>query len=66
MECGEPRPAPAQAATIKCPKCQKEWPAGTKFCGECGTKKPEGKVCPNCGTAVSEGTKFCGECGTKL
>ena len=23
---------------IKCPKCGKEWPEGTKFCGECGEK----------------------------
>ena len=37
MECGEPMPAPV-ANTVKCPKCGKEWPAGTKFCGECGEK----------------------------
>lgn len=47
-----------------CPTC------GTtvtgKFCGECGTKKPEANVCPNCGAKVNDGAKFCGECGTKL
>ena len=37
-ECGKPRPAPAAPATVKCPQCSHEWPAGTKFCGECGTK----------------------------
>jgi membrane protease subunit (stomatin/prohibitin family) len=63
--------APAQEAVPQnnadawvCPTCGKT--VTEKFCGECGTKKPEGKVCPNCGTAVSKGTKFCGECGTKL
>ena len=41
-----------------------------KFCGECGTKRPEPEppapdewTCPTCG-AVNDG-KFCGECGTK-
>ena len=40
-----------------------------KFCGECGTKKPEkpaGKFCPNCGAKISDTAKFCGECGTKI
>lgn len=37
-----------------------------KFCGECGTKKPEGNVCSNCGAKLNEGAKFCGECGTKV
>lgn len=35
-ECGKPRPT--APATVKCPQCSHEWPAGTKFCGECGTK----------------------------
>jgi hypothetical protein len=26
---------------MKCPSCEKEWPAGVKFCGQCGTKIPE-------------------------
>ena len=58
--------APAQNATNGwvCPTCGNT--VTGKFCGECGTKKPEGNVCPNCGAAVKEGAKFCGECGTKL
>jgi membrane protease subunit (stomatin/prohibitin family) len=35
MSCGKPRPT---SSGIKCPNCSHEWPAGTKFCGECGTK----------------------------
>ena len=26
---------------MKCPKCNKEWPDGVKFCGACGMKLPE-------------------------
>ena len=41
----------------------------SKFCPECGAKKPEPKAadtwdCPNCGKKGIAG-KFCGECGTK-
>lgn len=41
----------------------------TKFCPECGAKKPEPKKadtwdCPNCGNKNIMG-KFCGECGFK-
>ncbi|MBR6253606.1 MAG: SPFH domain-containing protein [Clostridia bacterium] len=39
MECGEAKPV--AAAGVKCPKCGKEWPAGTKFCGDCGEKLGE-------------------------
>jgi membrane protease subunit (stomatin/prohibitin family) len=33
-----------------CPTCGNT--ATGKFCGECGTKKPEGNVCPNCGEKI--------------
>ena len=41
----------------------------SKFCPECGAKKPEPKAadtwdCPNCG-AKGIAAKFCGECGCK-
>ena len=29
---------------MKCPKCNKDWPQGVKFCGDCGMKLPEAIV----------------------
>ena len=49
---------------MKCPKCQFENPAGTKFCNECGNKLEV--VCPRCTKPNSPGSKFCGECGHTL
>ncbi len=63
----QPASEPVQPAgdTWVCPQCNST--ATGKFCGECGTKKPEdGKVCPKCGAPVQPGAKFCGECGEKL
>src|SRR3972149_1069689 len=42
---------------MRCPQCGFDNPAGTKFCGRCGTKL--GTACPSCGaslTAVSAPT----------
>ena len=47
----------------ECPKCGNK-NITSKFCPECGTKKPEASVwdCPKCGkTGIS--SKFCPECG---
>ena len=55
--------------TVKCPKCGKEYPEGTKFCGDCGTKLAAAGgdmiICPKCGKPTPKG-KFCSECGAKL
>ena len=48
-----------------CPNCGTA-EITSKFCPECGTKKPEPETweCPNCGTKEIK-SKFCPECGTK-
>lgn len=69
-----PAPAPAPVATTA-PAADGQWTCAcgavnsSKFCTECGSKKPEApkkKFCPECGSEVQEGTKFCCECGAKL
>ncbi len=61
-----PAPAPAQAPATDSWTCScGQVVSGSKFCPECGAKKPEevaGWTC-SCGT-VNKG-KFCAECGAK-
>lgn len=61
---------PAASDELLCPTCGAANAAGTKFCGECGTKlevpqQPEVKICAGCGAELAPGLKFCGECGTR-
>src|SRR4051794_6878947 len=49
---------------MQCRQCQRENPAGQKFCGECGARLQA--VCPACQTANPPDQKFCGECGARL
>ena len=70
--------APAAESKFVCSGCGKEYPAGTKFCAECGGKIEEKKpvivqkeeapkfVCSGCGKEYPAGTKFCAECGGKV
>ena len=37
-----------------------------KFCGSCGTAKPESGKCTQCGATLPANAKFCTECGTKV
>ena len=57
------------AATVTCPSCGKEVPAGAKFCLECGAKivvlKENEMICPSCGQKTPKG-KYCIECGSSL
>lgn len=55
------QPPPVQSP-ISCPTCGKQWPGGTKFCADDGTRLPQG--CPSCGKPVAAGMKFCPYCGT--
>jgi len=57
--------APA-TASVTCPKCQAQIPAGSKFCPNCGVVVAAQGECPSCHAAVAPGAKFCPNCGTKL
>lgn len=59
-----PQAAPA-AATVACPNCKAQIPAGSKFCPECGTNLA-GVACKECGTQNAPGAKFCSNCGKPL
>ena len=49
---------------MRCPKCSSENPAGTRFCGECGS--PFAAECPKCGAEYTAPAKFCRDCGFNL
>jgi len=57
---------PSQSAGIICSNCGQTAPAGSLFCGKCGTKLQTTKFCPACGAQVNGGDSFCGKCGKKL
>src|SRR5262249_1497460 len=49
---------------MQCPACEAEVPAGSKFCGQCGTALPV--ACPACSHANPVRAKFCSKCGASL
>jgi class 3 adenylate cyclase len=49
---------------MKCPKCHKESPEGSKFCLECGQNLD--LKCPHCGKELPHAAKFCNACEHKL
>lgn len=65
-----PAPAPVAPEGITCPSCGTANPAGTKFCGGCGTKlempAPAPNLCPACSAEVPAGNRFCPQCGQKM
>jgi membrane protease subunit (stomatin/prohibitin family) len=58
--------AQAAAATMMCPSCSTQIPAGSKFCPQCGGKIGGEMICPNCKADVPDGSQFCPNCGTKI
>jgi membrane protease subunit (stomatin/prohibitin family) len=56
----------AKVATMVCPSCSAQIPAGSKFCPQCGAKIGGAAICPNCKADVPEGSKFCPNCGAKI
>jgi class 3 adenylate cyclase len=49
---------------MRCNRCSADNPAGTKFCGYCGT--PLGNTCPYCGSSNPPEHRYCGQCGASL
>jgi len=60
------QPGAKAAATMVCPSCSTQIPAGAKFCPQCGGKIGGEMICPNCKADVPDGSKFCPDCGTKI
>ncbi|MCZ7663609.1 MAG: SPFH domain-containing protein [Thermoleophilia bacterium] len=51
---------------MRCPKCSKDIPFGSKFCPECGTNLAATMTCPQCQATLPVGSKFCPNCGQQL
>ncbi len=74
MQAAQVAPVEAPAGEIVCANCGNVNPAGTKFCGGCGSKlevsveptEPAKRFCTGCGAELKDGLKFCGECGTRV
>ena len=49
---------------MQCPRCQRENPAGTTFCGDCTALLSS--TCPSCGATNTPASKFCGQCAAAL
>lgn len=47
---------------LACPQCGTVNPAGSRFCGQCGSSFAPAK-CAACGTELAAGAKFCPGCG---
>jgi len=49
---------------MKCPRCQRENPAGVGFCGECGARLAS--LCPSGQAAAAPTNTSCHQCGRPL
>ena len=59
--------ATQQPATVACPSCHADNPAGSKFCSSCGASMaPPTVSCPSCQASNPAGSKFCSSCGSSL
>lgn len=52
---------------VKCQKCGRTSPKGSKFCGGCGGTLEGGKIeCPKCNKMNDSASIFCAECGSTI
>jgi len=74
-------PTPVDSLFRYCPSCGMHNPAGSRFCGKCGTALVQAdsarkagndfpqatqRSCKKCGAAIEPGDAFCGRCGTTV
>ena len=70
-EAAPPAAAPVPAvrnANWVCPACGSPNPAGTRFCGNCGSQLTVHRevLCASCSALNEAGRRFCGNCGQPL
>ena len=63
--------ADADGGSWICPQCGNRVDSSDRFCGACGTPRPEApqprkKLCPGCGFELDEEAAFCPQCGARL
>lgn len=51
---------------MRCPKCGRETPDGSKVCMMCGERLSGTKKCPECGNEISVMAAYCPECGEQF
>lgn len=70
-------PAAPGSDDINCPRCGKQYPSSTRFCGRCGipigtslldwkAPRPVEVLCKHCGASYPAASRFCGGCGKPL
>ncbi|MBN2028754.1 SPFH domain-containing protein [bacterium] len=52
--------------SVKCPDCQNNIPASSRFCPHCGHQVVIFQTCSHCGKNLPPHAKFCSRCGQKI
>jgi hypothetical protein len=65
-----PARQPEEPAGDLCSSCSAALESEMKFCGKCGTRRPQpnrsARFCGHCGAENEAGARFCGSCGRSL
>lgn len=63
---GELRQSGESPALMACLACGVSNPAGSNFCGTCGTSLASGEVCATCGASRMVTARYCVRCGEEF